>query len=138
MFSTDGMILNHDFEHGRLELTFSGKMELEEFQSSCLRALDYASNAYVWSWLVDLQDTPLLDDAQETWLATELLPVLMVRMGAGILLAVVISEESYQELFLNVGEQGLQSCNSFISIRTFCDVQKAREWLGNQRISNAS
>lgn len=138
MISADGMILNHDFEHGILELTFTSEMGINLFQRSCLHALAYASEVYVKSWLVDLQNAPLLNDAQESWLATQLLPQLMMQMGEGNLMAVVISEESFQDLILSVGEQGLESCNSFLIIHTFCDVQKAREWLGNQAISNAS
>ncbi|MFD1188716.1 hypothetical protein [Pontibacter rugosus] len=123
---------------GLLELKYNQVCPSEELKAELLTALMYAYDKSIKHWLLDLTQTNALEDSEEAWLYGFLVPEMMMRLGSDNYLAIVLSESCFTDLLHRLGESGLRSYNSFVSINFFCEYRLAHAWLRDRLLLNAS
>lgn len=127
LYSSQSCQVEHIAE--RLEIMCSPGLESRAFRYSMMKALRYARSHMIKQWLYDLRSIGRLSEEEETWVQVQLYPQMMLHMGANNHVALVIEVRDYQEMVQELGISGLESCNSFIIMNTFCDKQEAVDWL---------
>jgi len=132
VYGTDSIEAVYDEANGINFINCHSSFNSNDFREGLMAAYRFAMEHEVKQWLLDLREIGELNEEDNAWIQLQLFPMMMMTLGSSNYMAVVCSRVCYKNLLQAVGKLGLKTYNSFIIMNTFCETEKAVDWLNKQ------